>query len=650
MRESGYLFWLRYAEREGALIDDAGDSALLVLPQPLRASFNLPEQITVTTDPDVAREEGAQLLIAGHPLLDAAASHVLHEGDAGVVWLAWPRKSAPATSTLVAAARDQLAVEHGRIDADGEAVPRYGPVLRVGAQVTYLVNEHFHEREEVWVDSRSLLPLDIELEHRIQALPRLEGKPEHAKLEPDLGSALTTADSLLRERAAERLRALATQSQEALRDELVLAESYYNGVLENIADRKRDAPPERQALFDAQAQATRREQKRRLQEIEEKFLARYEIQPIRLHLIVVPTLQQPVVIRRGERGYHLTLTWWLPTSRFAEIRCPSCQEPAPLVAGRDRLGCQRCLKRPLTEPVKPGGNPSAPSMRTVPVVSGSRPAPDKSSPTERPRDHPSKHVSRPLPSNRARADDQAKLVHETLELRKRVIRIGNKLGGDFWQAMVDQDPWPRKRADQHSPLRVLYRLYGGQAPLRGVGIPVGAIPTQSTFFTEEPETGFLYRTTGMVFAADRSYPYTLRWHLASGKPVVDEVLPFWAPFDGRFRHWGQVAEALYDDVPTPRIELDPVSANLWRIELVESGLPLVVRCLAAWWRLRDHTELAAVSPALVTAALSALIGRRAGLDRTQRRAAQDYGADEADVVSMGRRLQRFLGLSETRSW
>ena len=651
MRESGYHFWLRYAAREGALIEDAGASALLVLPQPLQARFDLPEQITVTTDPDAAREDGALLLIPGHPLLDAAASHVLTEGDAGVVRLAWPLKPSPSTSTLVAAAREQVGVEHGRIDADGEAVPRYAPVLRVSAQVTYVVNEHFHEREEVWVDARSMLPLDRELEHRIQELPRLEGRPEHAGLEPDLLLALKTVDGLLRERAAVRLRALATQSEAALRDELALAESYYSGVLESIAERQRGAPPERQAFFDAQTQTTRAERKRRLHEIEEKFQARHEIHPIRLHMILLPTLQLPVVIRRGARSYGSTLTWWLATSRFAEVRCPFCQKQARLVAGRERLGCQLCLKSRVMEAIEPAPNRSAARMREVAIVSGQSPAPKKSSPANRGREHPNNQVPQSWPAHAARAADQAQRLRESVELQKRVIRIGNKLGGDFWQAMVDQESWPRKRADPYSPLRVLYRLYGAEGPLRGVGIPAGAVPIESTFFTEEQETGFLNRTSGWVFAAGRSYFFTLRWHLAAGKPVVDEVLPFQAAFNGRFfPSWGLVADVLYDNAPAPRIELDPVSANLWRIELGESGLPLVVRCLAAWWRIGDYPDLATASPAVVSAALAVLVARRAGVDRTPKRTALDYGVDPAVVASAGRRLQRLLGLSDLQNW
>src|SRR5437867_3378708 len=67
--EPSLRFWLSYAESAGALVEDAGDHALVLLPQPLRATAGLPEEVTVTSDPDVAREDGAVLLIAGHPAL-----------------------------------------------------------------------------------------------------------------------------------------------------------------------------------------------------------------------------------------------------------------------------------------------------------------------------------------------------------------------------------------------------------------------------------------------------------------------------------------------------------------------------------------------------------------------------------------------------
>jgi hypothetical protein len=89
--------------------------------------------------------------------------------------------------------------------------------------------------------------------------------------------------------------------------------------------------------------------------------------------------------------------------------------------------------------------------------------------------------------------------------------------------------------------------------------------------------------------------------------------------------------------PPPRIELDPVAPNLWRIELAESGPPLVVRCLASWWRIAQAPELAAVPPPVLAAALAALLGRRAGLNGTQK----------APPPTMAPSRQRFWGRPES---
>ena len=71
--EPALSFWLGYAEQEGALVEDHGDHALVLLPDPLQEESGLPEEITVTSHPDIAREDGAVLLIAGHPAVERAA-------------------------------------------------------------------------------------------------------------------------------------------------------------------------------------------------------------------------------------------------------------------------------------------------------------------------------------------------------------------------------------------------------------------------------------------------------------------------------------------------------------------------------------------------------------------------------------------------
>jgi len=133
-------FWLRYAEHQGAVYEEDGDGALVVLPEHLQAALELPETIQVTVDPEAARDDGASLLIPGYGPLDRAATCVLEAGDAGWSSLAEPTSEPPSPAALLAQARDHVPVDHGRIDPAGEPTSIRWPVARVGAFVTYAVS------------------------------------------------------------------------------------------------------------------------------------------------------------------------------------------------------------------------------------------------------------------------------------------------------------------------------------------------------------------------------------------------------------------------------------------------------------------------------------------------------------------------------
>ena len=61
----------------GSLSEFDGDTTLVILPSTLQTMLELPEVLQVTADPDVAREDGATLLSAGHPALSRCADQVL---------------------------------------------------------------------------------------------------------------------------------------------------------------------------------------------------------------------------------------------------------------------------------------------------------------------------------------------------------------------------------------------------------------------------------------------------------------------------------------------------------------------------------------------------------------------------------------------
>lgn len=203
-------FWLRYAESEGALHEQAGGTTTVLLPDVLRVEVGLPDELTVTADPEIAREDGALLLAPGHPLLAAAAERVLDRGDVGRVTLAWPSAPTPSADALVERLREQVSVDHGRIDGAGEPPGAgYLPVLRVGALVTYTVtlDDRYQERQEAWVDATTALPIPVGDAGTLGTAAR-SPVLAHRILAADRNAAAAAAQAVLERTAAIRLGAL----------------------------------------------------------------------------------------------------------------------------------------------------------------------------------------------------------------------------------------------------------------------------------------------------------------------------------------------------------------------------------------------------------------------------------------------------------
>jgi hypothetical protein len=340
-------FWLSYAEQEGALIEEHDDAALVVLPGDMQRATGLAEEVTVTSDPDIAREDGAVLMISGHPAVEQAASSVLGAGDVGSGYLSWPTSRPPVRSELEANARERAPIDLGRVDAVGEPIAAYLPLLRVGAMVSYAasLSLRFHEQEEVWVDART----GIEPSRRVLAAARgklLLARPDGPRrpLERDLGRALAAAHAAVERLAAARQATLSAHARRALEVELARADAYYEGALESIERRRANATDDRRRLLEAQAQATCTERARRRREIEEEHRPRHAIRPFRLHLIHLPAFVLPVEIRRGSQTFQLKLTWIASADEFAPVRCTSCGAAAALVATREQLGCRECAR------------------------------------------------------------------------------------------------------------------------------------------------------------------------------------------------------------------------------------------------------------------------------------------------------------------
>ena len=624
--DAGLRFWLSYVEAEGGLTEDRGDSALAVLPSALSARHELPEELVVTGDPDVAREDGATLLTAGHPVLERAADQVLAGGDAGRVEISVAAARPPDASDLQAKAGGQFVIDHGKIEVTGAVTRGSRPVLRVGALVGYTVSaeDHYQERIECFLDAACRRELPEPDAARLVTLPHTVSKRGAAD---GLTAALGVAQHLIDARAERRRAALAGQAAGARDAELERAEVYYRDVLATIDSRRATAGADRREMLDARAEATREEKARRLAEIREKYQPAHEVRPYRLHVYDVPVWRVPVDVRRGDRRYPLTLEWLIPLSRFGELRCPHCDAPEPLVAGKTRLGCTGCLVKP---PAPPQPQPPAPpkAARPTPVQPAPRRAPG-------PRAEPPAPPRASLPP-------------------AKIVKTGDKLGVKVWDAVVNRDRRLSRMCAPDSPAAAVVTLFGPEGVAFAIGLPGTATPVASASTTEVGEAS-LHATRGVVETeTGRRYPFVLWWRLVDTTPLLREILPYDRMVDpARLPLWSFAADrgTLFDP-PRPRVHLGPVGEKLWRVGLTVHGLPVLLRCLAAWWRLPDESSLTAAHPApVLAAALQRMICYRAGRPGSRYgEVAEGYRVDEHAVRAAGADLQAQLRLSSTTPW
>ncbi|HEU0089252.1 MAG TPA: hypothetical protein VFQ77_16665 [Pseudonocardiaceae bacterium] len=347
--DSALDFWLRWAEREGALYEPDEDATLVVLPSALQDALALPDEVVVTANPEVAREENGVLLAAGHPALDRATEEVLRRGDVGHDCLATPAAAIPDAASLLARARDAIPVDHGRLDLTGVPVRERVPVLRVGALVTYTVglDDRFQERAEAWIEVPGRVRLPAQISTMLAQYPRDRGGSA-ASAPEGLAAAMAAAHEQIAATATARQQVLTSQADATRADEVARTRAYYDEVLAGLARRRGTATPERRGMLDAKLSATRAERARRLAEIEEKFRPTHTIRLFRLHVLWVPALRLPCVVQRGSREFPLALRWLRPPRAFTPVACPHCRALESLVAAKDRLGCRRCLPRSAT--------------------------------------------------------------------------------------------------------------------------------------------------------------------------------------------------------------------------------------------------------------------------------------------------------------
>jgi hypothetical protein len=200
MTDPALDFWLRHVAADGGLHEPSGDATYVVLPPALSERYRLPEELRVTADPDIARDDGVTLLALGHPVLADSAERVLASGDAGIVRLRPPASVPPSPDVLLQALRDAVPVDHGKIDvADPPAAARH-PVIRVGALVTFELSaeDQFQEQAERWVDVPSRRLLQAAITGRLsRAEPDEVTAPDPAGPRDDVRAAVAEAHRLI---------------------------------------------------------------------------------------------------------------------------------------------------------------------------------------------------------------------------------------------------------------------------------------------------------------------------------------------------------------------------------------------------------------------------------------------------------------------
>ncbi len=641
-------FWLRHVAAEGGLWEPAGDSTYVVLPPVLRDAYRLQEELQVTADPDVAREDGATLLALGHPILAEAAERVLASGDAGHRVLARPASVPPGTDVLAAAVRDAFPVDHGRIDLVGEPSFVWHPVVRVGALVSYELSaeDQFQEQAEQWVDgpARCLLPPGLieRLSHAAVHGRDAPGPPAGDVPGDGLLAAVAEAHRLIDADAGSRREVLSAQVRDAHEAERARAAAYYADAIAGIERRLATAPGDRKPVLEQRLRSTREEEARRLAEIAEKYEARHFIRPYRLHVIEVPALRVPADVRRGDRRYPMTFDWLLSAGAFAPVRCPSCGADAPLVAGKQKLGCERCLPR------TPGPSPAAEASPAPSAARAHPPAPPPATAKAPPAARSPRPASVP-PAVRRQPPPVPPHV------RKEQRAAPGKLAERLWNAVAaGRAGGAGAVLAPGSPAAALHGVLGAPGLTRVIGMPDGEAPAR---FTAQPAggTGHGDLIAGLLLGDDGTEcPY----YLCCQDALVAEVLPYPVTAGGEFlpaywwgRRWAATEGSPSGPVPA-RSGLDPIGKALLSAGPGWNGLPVTARALAAWARIRaGHPRLRAEHRApVLAAAVDRLVAYRAGGRATFADAAAVYMADEKAIRQADRPVRTLLALGPGQPW
>ncbi len=340
----------------------------------------------------------------------------------------------------------------------------------------------------------------------------------------------------------------------------------------------------------------------------------------------------PGDVRRGDRRYPLTLDWLIPLTRFTDIACPHCGADERLAATKTRLGCAGCVPRRTVElapePTRP---PSDPKFR--PAAKAKHVVAQPSSPRQ--------HLSS------VRTDPNL--------ARAKLDKLGDKLTGKVWEAVVANDRRLARICAPDSPAAAAIRLYGPSGAAWAVGISPAENLVAVACRTTTASSGERHASGGYVdTAAGHRFPFLLRWQAPGGAAQIDEILPYDRLAEpAHLRRWvlGPGGMSVHAP-PQPWVPLGPVGELLWRSMIPTFGLPGVLRCLAALWRLPNGDLLLdSHGPAAVAAGIERMVCQRANLT-TGRFAdiAVAYRVNEATVRAADADLQKCLRLGPQRWW
>lgn len=621
--EPALRFFLRYAEARGAEVLVEPDQALVHLPTDLAAALALPQELALTSDAEVAQEGGQMLVIAGHPVLEAAAEHVLYQGDAGWQALSVPASALPDAQALLGRLREFYPVEHGRLDLLAPPEQVYLPLLRVGALITLTGEDRFLEIGESLLDAVACLPLASEVGQRVLSLGPVSAPEPWSVLLPDVAAALEVAQAEIERQAAKRAEELSRQALSDMQEERERARAFYAAQLAQIARRRQRAAEERQRLYDEQAKVTAHEAERRQVEIERKYRVEASVQPYRLHLVLAPALHLELEVRRGDRRYPLACNFLVGAGSFLPLRCPLCGAAQPLVAGREALGCRACQEGRSGQPV-PSFAPTAEKTAPAPTAAQVMAQIGQQQAQARPRAHAAagsgRRPQRRTDPGKARPDRQSERWHAWQPLPP--------LAEEFFRSVLAGGAAEAPIA-RHSPLDIALRWFDW----RGLHVLLD-LP-----YPEAPVTGARlsslalfegHHLSGRVQVGRHKREFSLLTDGKAEKATLWEVLPCRIVQGDRLAplvHLGHQLIGL-DEMGNrfgPPAGIDEVEWTLLARGSERWQLPLLLRAVSLWRRIGRKNP--GVSPRATAGALLLLATGQSGLRTEDGAVAASFDAD-----------------------